>query len=313
MAVTRTSNPTDTILVTGAAGFVGSAVADRLRVAGRRVVGLDMVSPPGASMDHVEADVCDADRVYSALAQHRPGCVVHAGAISGPMVLPDDPRRVFEINVLGTLNVLESARHLGIARVVFLSSFIAYGDQPDDGLVAEDRALGASDAYGCSKIAGEAMARTYQEHHGVEAVSLRLGAVYGPGRTTRCFVRALLEDVIAGRETAMDFGARWHRSYVHVDDVVCAIEASVDAPRGRLRQHAYNIAGGTWPRLDEVARTAADAVPGVRSRLAPGRVPFDYRIGPLDLSAAARDLGYQPQVSLREGISRYHAWLATRA
>lgn len=303
----------EAILITGAAGFVGATLARRLRSAGREVVGLDLApAPPGAEHPWVEADVRDAARIEAEVRSRRIGRIVHAGAISGPMVMPDDPRTVFEINVLGALNVLESARRLGVRRVVFLSSFVTYGEQLDDETVAEGRPLRAADAYAGSKVAGEAMVRAYRERHGVDAVSLRLGAVYGPGRTTDCQVRTLLENALAGRETTLGYGADHRRSYVYVDDVADAIAAALDAPTERLKLSAYNIDGGVWPSLDEVARAAAEVVPGLRATLAPGRIPFAYRIGPLDLTAARRDLGYRPRVPLCDGIARYHAWLSER-
>ncbi len=303
----------EAVLITGAAGFVGATLARRLRSAGREVVGLDLApAPHGGELPWVEADVRDAARVEAAVERQRIGRIVHAGAISGPMVMPDDPCAVFEINVLGTLNVLEAARRLGVGRVVFLSSFVTYGDQPDDATVTEDRPLRAADAYAGSKIAGEAMVRAYRDRHGVDAVSLRLGAVYGPGRTTDCQVRTFLEDALAGRETTLGYGAGHRRSYVYADDVADAIAAALDAPAERLKLAAYNVDGGIWPSLDEVARAAAEVVPGLRATLAPGRIPFAYRIGPLDLTAARRDLGYRPRVPLRDGIARYHAWLSDR-
>ena len=309
-----TAGQRETVLITGAAGFIGANLAHRLRSAGVEVVGLDVAPAPlGGELPWVEADLRNAGRIEAAIETHRIGRIAHAGAISGPMVLPDDPRTVFEINVLGTLNILGSARRLGVGRVVFLSSFITYGDQPDDGTVTEDRPLRADDAYAGSKIAGEAMVRAYRARHGVDAVSLRLGAVYGPGRTTDCQVRTFLENGLAGKETTLGYGAGHHRSYVYVDDVADAVAAALDTPAERLKLAAYNIDGGVWPSLDEVAQLAAEVVPGLHVTLAPGRIPLAYRIGPLDLTAARRDLGYRPRVSLREGIGRYHAWLSERS
>ena len=306
-----TRGPREAVLITGAAGFVGATLAHRLQSSGREVVGFDVApAPRGMKLPWVEADLRDAARVEAAIETYRIGRIAHAGAISGPMVLPDDPRTVFEINVLGTLNVLESARRLGVARVVLLSSFITYGDQPDDGIVTEDRTLRAADAYAGSKIAAEAAVRAYRDRHGVDAVSLRLGAVYGPGRTTDCLVRTFLENALAGKATTLGYGAGHHRSYVYVDDVAAAAAAALDVPAERLTITAYNVDGGVWPSLDEVARVAAELVPGLETTLAPGRIPLACRIGPLDLSAARRDLGYRPRVSLRDGIGRYHAWLA---
>ena len=121
----------------------------------------------------------------------------------------------------------------------------------------------------------------------------------------------MIENALAGRRTSLPYGAGWYRQYVHVDDVVDAILLALDAERPPRR--AYNISGGSHLTIEEVARVVAGVVPGVEVELGPGPHPLDYRLGPFDLGAAERDLGYRPRVPLREGVARYAAWLGARA
>ncbi len=298
-------------LVTGVNGLIGFALAKRLRALGENVIGMDRVLHDARQLDLplIEADLSDTHRLHSALREHAVERIVHAGGISGPMLLQDDPHQVFTINVVGTLNIAEAARIHGVDRMVFLSSYVAYGEQPDDTVVSEDRALRATTPYAASKIAGEAIVRSYREHYGLEGVSLRLGVVYGPRRTTTCLVRLMLENALDGTATRLDFGAGWRRPFVHVDDTVDAVCRALATPFTQIQEHAYNVAGGVWSSIDEIAGEVADSVPDIELDLAPGRGPLDSLVGPLDLTAIKRDLGYSPCVTLADGVARYYAWL----
>jgi len=303
-------------LITGVNGMIGHAMAERLARAGTAVVGMDRTLPVGSELADldvalVEADLGDVHRLHAVIRDHGVSRILHAGGISGPMLLGDNPHRLFEINVTGTMHVAEAARVLGVKRLIFLSSYVTYGEQPDEGPVGEARTLTADSPYACSKIASEAILRSYREHYDLEAVSLRLGSVYGPRRTTTCLVRLILQNALNRVETQLDYGADWARPIVHVDDIVEAITRALDTPFPRIRQHAYNVAGGIWPTFTELADVASQVVPDVRVSLQPGRSPLDYRIGPLDLTAAARDLEFTPQVTLADGIRSYHDWLKT--
>lgn len=301
-------------LITGVNGLIGHAVASRLCAAGESIVGMDRVIPVDPALDCpvVKAELSDAHRLRAAMDEYGVTHILHAGGISGPMLSRDDPAGLFAINVTGTQHVLEAARVAGAKRLVFLSSFVAYGEQQDDETVSEDRALTATDPYACSKIASEAIVRAYRAHHGLEGISLRLGSVYGPRRTTTCFIRLMLENALAGKETRLDFGSGWRRPYVHNDDVVEAICQALDAPFESMREHAYNVSGPQWLTLDEVGEVVAEVARGARVSLAPGRNPLDCRVGRLDLTAIERDLGFLPAVHLADGITRYYAWLKER-
>jgi nucleoside-diphosphate-sugar epimerase len=191
-----------------------------------------------------------------------------------------------------------------------MSSIAAYGSQPADRLVPETTPLMAADAYGASKICGEAILRAYAERHGVDGVALRVSAVYGPRRTTDCLIREIIQNGLAGRPTISPYGAGWRRQYVNVEDVVSAIVLALD--HSGLPQSAYNITGGINPTLEEVAATIADAIPGARAEFGREPHPFDRPVGQLDIAAARRDLGYAPRVPLAEGVVSYAAWLKAR-
>ena len=297
------------ILVTGASGLIGHALATRLQTEGQNVIGLDRRPPPGgrASFSFVEADLNDTHRLYAAVRGREPAGIVHCGGVSGLMVARDNPFLICETNILGTAQVFELARLVKPRRVIFCSSISAYGHQDVDGIVTEDTPMRGRTTYGASKIAGEAILQAYAEEHGVDGLALRFTHVYGPGRQTQCFIRTMIEDALAKRPTHLPHARRSRRQYVHVSDVVDAIVLALDAEAPPRR--AYNIGPGRQHSLGEVA----DAVRGV---MGPLDVAFDevndpreYKCGTLDITAAGRELSWHPKTALTAGIAAYAGFL----
>jgi nucleoside-diphosphate-sugar epimerase len=293
-----------TIIVTGAAGLIGGALTRALHAAGRRVVATDL-RPAGSAEAPVRlVDLEDPRAVVALAREHEGATVVHCGAVSGPMVVGGDPRRAFAINVGGALNVAEAARQAQVRRFIALSSLSVYGDQDGMAPVAETAPLRASDVYGASKIAMETVLRAYRTALGAPATVLRVASVYGPGRTTACFVRAMIEAAQRGAAFPVAADGPGRRQFVHIDDVVRALVRAIDAPA--LPEFAYNIGGGSWSTERAVAALAASVLPGLvlRESEAPGEA-LDGRMGPLDSSLALRDFGYRPEVGLAEGVAAY--------
>jgi UDP-glucuronate 4-epimerase len=302
--------PSETILVTGVNGLIGHALTRRIRAAGRTVVATDQTLPSDLDVAMVRADLRDRGAIEALVAEHRPHAIVHAGGISGPMVAPDDPTLVLDVNVGGTISLCDAARRHGARRLIFLSSIVAYGDQPDERPVTEETPLLGREPYAASKVAAEAVIRAYAGK-GLDATSLRLGAVYGPRRTTSCTVRLMLENALAGRPTRIEWGEASRRQYVFVEDVVDAILLAL--AKERLPLSAYNITAGSWTTLPEVAEAAKAAFPAVDATFGPAPHPFDNRVGPLQIAAAERDFGFHPETTLVEGIGTYAAWLRKTA
>ena len=300
------------ILVTGASGLIGSALATRLHGEGRHVIGLDRRPPraDAAPFPFVEADLNDVHRLYAAVRGREPAGIVHCGGVSGLMVARDNPFLICETNIRGAAHVFELARLVGTRRVIFCSSISAYGHQVVDAVVTEDTPMRGRTMYGASKIAGEAILQAYAEEHGVDGFALRFTHVYGPGRETQCFVREMIQAALAGRAARLPHARRSRRQYVYVTDVVDAIVLALDAETPPRR--AYNVGPGRQHTLAEVA----DAVRGV---MGPLEVEFDddhdpreYQCGTLDVTAAARDLGWRPKIDLASGIAAYARFLSSR-
>jgi UDP-glucuronate 4-epimerase len=293
------------ILVTGAAGLVGHPVANRLVRAGMTVIATD-ARAPDTPLDcpFVEADLRDQAAVFGLFERHDITQVVHGGAISGGLVAPNDPLLVMSVNVTGTILIAEASRLAGVERLVGLSSIGVYGDQPGTAPVPETAPRSATDVYSCSKIAMESVLYGYRKNFGLPALLLRMSSIFGPVRRTPCFIRGLLEAAETEREVTVSADTDHRRQFLFVDDAVEAVYLALTTPE--LPEFVYNITGGTWLTEGEVIDAAMRAVPALKARL--GDVPplgLDGRMGPLDITLAARDLSYAPRTSLQEGIAKY--------
>src|ERR1041385_1976706 len=180
-------------LVTGSSGFVGRMVMQQLAAAGHRTIGLDPV--PAATTQIID-DL--SDRASLRARRQREGVthINHAGGISGPMVMADDPAGVIAINVTGSMNLLYAAMDCGVRTFVYCSSLAAIGDFYEPVLIGEDYAMRPASTYGCSKAAMDYVLRALWRKVPLDICSLRLTAVYGPGRQTEFNVDTIVRTAL---------------------------------------------------------------------------------------------------------------------
>lgn len=291
-------------LVTGAGGFIGRPVCAALLDQGIPVVGLDlqphaMETPPGLTW--ISGSVANPQLLHQLFLEHHFGSVIHTGGISGPMLARETPYVVCEANVIGTIHLLEVCRQHGVRRLVHLSSAAAYGHTPP-APVPDDAPLRAKDLYGASKGAGDLLAEAYRHQYGLDVIGLRIANAYGPGRATRCAIRTMILDALAGRPTHFDWGADQSRPYLFIDDAVQAVLAAWNTRNAR--QYAYNISGAEWVPMPRIAELVREQLPDAEIRFQPGLDALGYRREALDLTAAERDLGFVPRIDIRTGIAR---------
>ncbi|RMG17609.1 MAG: NAD-dependent epimerase/dehydratase family protein [Planctomycetota bacterium] len=304
------------VLVTGSSGQIGTNLALRLLDAGEEVLGLDRRPNPWTGRFRtVRLDLLEPlERIEEALADEGWDVLVHLAAHAKVHELVVHPERSLE-NVRTTFAAAELARRRGTP-LVFGSSREAYGDV-GEGLTAEDRPVVALSPYSASKIAGEALVRSYANCYGVPTLTFRFSNVYGRydndlerlERVTPLFIRELAagrEVTIYGRDKVLDF--------TYVDDCVAAVHAGIEAlARGRLRDETINVATGQGSSLVDLAEYVADAL-GVeaRYRVEPSR-PGEITRYVADIGKARRLLGYEPTTFLREGVRKAVRWSGTQA
>ena len=288
----------DSVMITGTSGLVGYALAELLARRGVDVLGVDIAPPPpDAPFSAVVGDVADL-ACMQRLVAGRPN-VVHAGAVSGPMLLMDDPYGIAQANIAGALAVFEACHRARVRRLVWLSSAAVYGDQKTLDPVAESAPRLPTSFYGHTKAAGETLLHGYVAGYGLSAVALRPSSVYGPRRRTACGLTDAIRAGLAGRIAKVAAPGSSFRQYVHVGDAAAAIVLALEADAPA--QFAYNISGGSFVTEAALADMIAAVLPTLRIEHAQPAWNEGH-LGPLLLTAAERDLGYRPAMSMRDGI-----------
>ena len=288
----------EAVLVTGSSGLVGYQVALRLHETGRDVLGLDVrPAPEQAPFPSMVGDVASLETVQKAMDGR--GEVVHAGAISGPMLMLDDPFRIATINLGGALAVFEAARQAQVRRLVWLSSIAVYGDQPTLDPVAETAAANPRSFYGQTKLAGEALLRGYIERYGLNAVALRLSSVFGARRETACALTGVIQAGLAGRPAHVAAQGSSFRQYIHVEDAARAVMLAL--AREHLPHWVYNVTGDSYVSEAELAQRIQRLIPGLAVEYGPPAWNEGH-LGPLVTTSAKADFGFRPGVSLDDGL-----------
>ncbi|EJN57913.1 NAD-dependent epimerase/dehydratase family protein [Halogranum rubrum] len=311
------------ILVTGGAGFIGGHLAERFAGDGHDVVALDSFVPyydlgikernveqgqiaadeSGGSYELVRGDIRDEDVVEEQVADA--DVVFHQAAQAGVRTSVDQPKTVNEINVDGTLNVLEAARNSETERVVVASSSSVYG-KPQYLPYDEEHPTTPISPYGASKLAEEQYARVYNEVYGLPTVSLRYFTVYGPRMRPNMAISNFVSRCLNGESPVIYGDGTQTRDFTYIDDVVRANEAllNTSAADGEV----INI-GST----DNISiQTLAEEI---RDHLAPeleleytDRHDADAEHTHANIEKANELFGYEPSTSIREGVERFTDW-----
>jgi nucleoside-diphosphate-sugar epimerase len=293
------------VLVTGANGFIGAVLVDRLRRDGEEVVATDLDRGGAALGDFQTCDITDPHQVERLFARGPFDTIFHGGAISGPMVMQDRPLEIWRINSLGTAHLLDAARRHPVGRFILCSSCSIYGAM-DGGTIDEATPPDPAGVYGASKVAAEQAMAGFAREYGIDAVALRLAWVYGPGRRTPTTLAQLLQAAIAGRAFVIDDAPSAVTHYVHVEDVIEGLLAAARA--SNPPRPVYNISAGTGCRFEHLVALVRQLAPGITLTFARDDNPNTGPSG-FDLANAARDLGYRPCISLKDGLERYMAAL----
>jgi len=296
-------------LVTGGAGFIGSHVADALLARGDEVHVLDDLSkghrenvPAGATL-HV-ADIRDPDEAFD---EARPEAVFHLAAQADVRVSVERPAFDADVNVLGTVRILEAARKHGTSVVFASSGGAGYGEC--DGPAPETAPLRPLAPYGTSKVCGEEYLATWNRLHGMRNVSLRLGNVYGPRQMPHgeAGVVAIFMGMLRSGGTPTIFGDGLQtRDYVYVGDVARAFLLATERGNG-----AYNVGTGVETSVVELygairAASGVDREPA----FAPARLG-ELQRSVIDPSLAGRELGWRPERTLAAGLAATWSWIAS--
>ena len=314
-----------TVLVTGAAGFIGYHVAERLLARGDAVIGVDNFAPyynptlktgrvaqlrERRGFELVEMDVADEAAFAALVRARKPRAVVHLAAQAGVRWSIEHPFAYQHANLHGHLSVLEACRHAdGLEHLVYASSSSVYGDRPLSGAFREDDPVDLPiSLYAATKRSCELMSAAYARLYGFPQSGLRFFTVYGPwGRPDMAYF-SFTEKILAGEPIEVFGQGRLARDFTYVDDIVDGVVGVLDRPAGRGEHRILNI-GDSRPvgLMDMIA--ALEAALGLEAKKVfrdaqPGDVTATYA----DVSRIAALTGYSPKVPLEEGLVRFVDW-----
>jgi len=308
------------ILVTGAAGFIGSHLAEACLRRGDTVRGLDDFSTGrrgnlagfAGEMELMEASLLDRDALQRACDGVE--IVFHQAAIPSVPRSVRDPRTSHLANIDGTFNLLEAARAAGVRRVVYAGSSSAYGNQPGQPRV-ETMAPAPISPYAVQKLTGELYLQSYWQVFGMETVTLRYFNIFGPRQAADSPYSGVIAKWIVQRmrgERPVIFGdGEQGRDFTFVENAVSANLLAAETAAGRVAGRVFNVACGARHTLMAVDHVLRGLLGGPEAAHAPGRLG-DVRDSEAEIDAARRAFGYEPRVDLREGLRRTVAWYRTQ-
>ena len=328
----------DTVLVTGAAGFIGFHVAQHLLKEGRHVVGIDnlnsyydprlkearlelLKAQPGFSF--LKLDLADRAAVKALFAQHRFPAVIHLAAQAGVRYSLENPHAYVDANLEGFINILEGCRHHGCEHLLFASSSSVYGANTKLPFSVKDNVDHPISLYAATKKANELMAHSYSHLYRLPATGLRFFTVYGPWGRPDMAMFIFAKAILAGQPVRLFNHGRMRRDFTYVDDVVQAVVRLVGRPpkgnpdwegnrpdpaTSRAPWVVYNIGNNHPEELthvislleQEFGRTALKEMLPMQ----PGDVEATYA----DVADLERDIGFRPATPIEDGIARFAKW-----
>ncbi|MDP8605510.1 NAD-dependent epimerase [Serratia marcescens] len=325
-------------LVTGAAGFIGYHVAERLLTAGHQVVGIDnlndyydvglktarldkLADKPGFRF--IKLDLADREGMAALFAEHQFQRVIHLGAQAGVRYSLVNPLAYADANLIGHLNVLEGCRHNKVEHLLYASSSSVYGLNRKLPFATEDSVDHPVSLYAATKKANELMAHSYSHLYGLPTTGLRFFTVYGPWGRPDMALFKFTKAILAGESIDVYNHGEMHRDFTYIDDIAEAIvRLQAVIPQADLSwtveqgspatssapYHVYNIGNNTPVKLMEYIRALEQAL-GVTARknMLPMQ-PGDVMDTSADTEELYRDIGFKPETSVEEGVKRFVDW-----
>ncbi len=310
------------VLVTGGAGFIGSSVVDQLLDEGSAVAAFDNFDPyysvaqkrrnvaraltqPGYEL--IEADVRERDAVFDAVRRFKPELIVHLAAKAGVRASVEKPAEYLQVNEQGGLNIMEAAREHGNVPVVYSSTSSVYGATKVVPFREDDPAMGPLSPYAATKRGAELMVHALHHLHGQPVCILRFFTVYGPRGRPDMAVHTFTRKLLAG-ETIRLHGEETERDFTFVDDIVKGVLGALSWVAKGSPCDTFNLGRSEPVRVRRLIEIMAAAL-GVEAKVELGELgASESPVTAANVDKARAAFGYDPQVSLADGIARWVDW-----
>jgi UDP-glucuronate 4-epimerase len=308
------------VLVTGAAGFIGSHLTEALLNRGDQVIGLDNFNDYydparkriniAAVRDHrrltfYETDIRDADKMHHIIADHYPDVVAHLAAMAGVRYSIGRAPLYVEVNLRGTVNLLEAVRGGAVPHFVFASTSSVYGATEHIPFQETDACNQPLAPYPATKKASELIGYTYHNLHKLNFTALRFFSVYGPRGRPDMMPFMVMDRIVHGREIQLFDAGQMKRDWTYVDDIIAGVIAAIDRPLG---YEIINLGRGEPVLMADFM----DIIQGLMARRAilstPAAPPSEPKINFADISKARQLLDYHPQTHIRDGLAHMWDW-----
>jgi len=309
------------ILITGTAGFIGFHVAKKFLEQGVEVVGVDsMTSYYDVEIKKARSkilkgnplytffkkDIADFKKLDSIISKEKPEMIIHLAAQAGVRYSLKNPWAYAESNYLGTLNIFEAAKKHKIPRVLFASSSSVYGKTSNPVFKESDATDTPISVYAATKKANEVLAHSYSELYGIEAASLRFFTVYGEYGRPDLALFKFVKNILSDKPIQVYNNGKMQRNFTYIDDIVAGVLGI--AKKEKLGYEIYNIGGGESVSLmDFISLIEKKVVKKAVIEFLPMQ-PGDVQSTVADLTKIKRDIGFIPQTSTEEGISKFVEW-----
>jgi len=295
------------VLVTGGTGFIGSHVVDRLIAHGvtPRIFDLKK-SPYHDGVEHQVGSLLDLESLRMAMGGV--DAVIHLAAVADVKDVFEEPSYSESVNTRGTLNVLESARSMGVSRVIYGSTTWVYSDCKEKTVDEETVPAPPSHLYTATKLAGESYCRSYAELYGVNYTILRFGIPYGPRARDGAVIPIFVRKALGGDALTVAGDGLQFRKFVYVEDLAEGVTLSLQPV---AENKIYNLDGAEAVSILQIAETIRDLLGDVEITHTEGR-PGDFSGKEVGSDRAREELDWAPSTSFEEGMRRYVEWYRDR-
>lgn len=326
------------VLITGAAGFIGSALSLRLLERGDAVIGIDNLNDyydvelkksrlartlPHPNFTDVRINIEDRDAVADVFRQYRPDRVVNLAAQAGVRYSLENPHAYVDTNLVGFTNILEGCRHNDVEHLVYASSSSVYGSNTNMPFSVHDNVDHPVSLYAASKKANELMAHTYSHLYRLPTTGLRFFTVYGPWGRPDMALFLFTKNILAGKPIDVFNHGNHRRDFTYIDDIVEGVVRVIDrvpqpnpdwsgdnpdSTTSAAPYQLYNIGNNNPVELMHYIEVLEDCLGKKAEKnmlpLQPGDVPATYA----NIDDLVRDIGYKPDMSVEQGIASFVAW-----